>query len=113
MKLGHLISIACAIILISICGYLLYNFFKKKPTNAFNEDLLYRMEILENRMDINRELMGKLKLEMDSLSKIKNQNETKIIRIRSNRGANNELISSLSSLELSKALADRYKDSIK
>lgn len=72
-----------------------------------------RIEILENRMDINREIYGQIKLKFDSLSKIKVTNETKIIRIRESRGANNAIISTLSSDELTRILSSRYKDSIR
>jgi len=64
-------------------------------------------------MDINREIYGQIKLKFDSLSKIKVTNETKIIRIRESRGANNAIISTLSSDELTRILSSRYKDSIR
>jgi hypothetical protein len=72
-----------------------------------------RIEILENRMDINREIYNDIKLKFDSLAKIKNTNETKIIRIRENRGANNAIISAMSSDELTRILSSRYKDSLR
>lgn len=72
-----------------------------------------RIEILENRMDINREIYGQIKLKFDSLVKLKPINETKIIRIRESRGANNAVISTMSSDELTRILTSRYKDSIR
>lgn len=76
-------------------------------------DTAERMEILENRMDINREIYNEIRLKYDSLVKHKPINETKIIRIRENRGANNAIISTMSSDELTRILTSRYKDSIR
>lgn len=81
------------------------------PTMIF-DDYDSRMEILENRMDINRELMGKATLKLDSIENVIGQNKEKIVIVRNNKNAQDRYISTLSSLELLSKLTERYKDSI-
>jgi len=76
------------------------------------DDYDSRMEILENRMDINRELMGKTVLKLDSIENLIGKNKEKIVYVRNNKNAQDRYISTLSSLELLSKLTERYKDSI-
>jgi predicted nucleic acid-binding Zn-ribbon protein len=85
---------------------------KKKDTPVdvkFND----RIDLLESRMDINRDMMEKMTIEFDSLKNNYKHNETKIIRIRSTKGQNNSLISNMYSSDMVKLLSERYKDSTK
>jgi len=81
---------------------------KKKPADEYQQ----RMDLLESRMDINRDLVGKMNLKIDSVLKLKQKTDVQIVRIRSNKGAANPYISSLSSGELQQLLSKRYQDSI-
>ena len=80
---------------------------------AILDDYDYRMELLESRMDINRELMGKAALKLDSIENVMEKNKEKIVYVKTNKHAQDRYISTLSSLELLSKLTERYKDSIK
>lgn len=98
----------CAISILT--SYLIVNNALKKQKPDY--DTIDRIELLESRMDINRDLYGKMNLKIDSLLKIKTKTDVQIVRIRSNKGLANPYISSMSSSDLLRSLSERYKDSI-
>lgn len=110
MKVSHMVIqlVLVCTISIMVCYFMVQSINKKKPDYQYQE----RMELLESRMDINRDIVGKLNLKVDSVLKLKQKTDVQIVRIRSNKGAANPYISSLSSGELQQLLTKRYKDSI-
>lgn len=102
------IVLICAISIL-ICYLMVNNAIKKQKPHY---ESIERIELLESRMDINRDLYEKMNLKIDSLLKIKTKTDVQIVRIRSNKGLANPYISNMSSSDLFRTLSDRYKDSI-
>lgn len=102
------IVLVCAISILTC--YMMIS--KAIKNNNPDYNTMDRIELLESRMDINRDLYGKMNLKLDSLLKIKTKTDVQIVRIRSNKGLANPYISTMSTTELFRTLSERYKDSI-
>jgi len=103
MKVSHMLIqlVLVCTISIMVCYFMVTSINKKKPADEYQQ----RMDLLESRMDINRDLVGKMNLKIDSVLKLKQKTDVQIVRIRSNKGAANPYISSLSSGELQQLLS--------
>ena len=104
-------TIGQLVVVILICILVNHIMAPKPVEDPFKFADQERLDRMETRLDFDRAIYEKLNNQFDSLSKIKPVNETKIIRIRENRGASNDIISRMSSDELTSILSARYKDS--
>ena len=98
---------------ISAGVFILMNKYYRTPTEApVPVDDSTRLKQLELTIHINDSTLQTIKTDVDSILQQTQTNEATIQRIRSQRSSANSSISAMSSRDLTRTLANRYRDSL-